>query len=76
VQDVELTLAEAAAVLSPPLSEKQLRQIVTILGWQPAGWRRNGRPGHPWPVYPAADLLRLHAALVPFLRGAVVTAGE
>lgn len=64
---VTLTLAEAAMVLDPPVSEQQLRQIVTALGWQPHGWRpRNGR-GHPWPEYDATQLIRLHAALLPFL---------
>jgi len=68
VEDVALTLAEAAAVLNPPLPEKHLRQIITILAWQPAGWRHTGQPGHPFPLYDWGDITRLHAALVPFLR--------
>ncbi len=64
---VTLTLSEAAQVLDPPMTERQLRQIITALGWQPGEWRRTGRIGHPFPAYPAADLMRLHAALVPFL---------
>jgi hypothetical protein len=66
VQAVALTLAEAAAVLEPPMAEQQLRQIVTALGWQPDAWRRTGRPGHPAPMYHAERLMRLHAALAPF----------
>jgi hypothetical protein len=65
---VALTLAEASQVLDPPVTEQQLRQIVTALRWQPDGWRRTGRAGHPFPVYDVAELLELHAALVPFLR--------
>jgi hypothetical protein len=65
--DAALTLAEAAQVLEPPISERQLRQIITALGWQPTGSRRNGRPGHPHPTYPAARLMKLHAALAPFV---------
>lgn len=65
---VTLTLAEAAAVLEPTITEQQLRQIITALGWQPSGHRRTGRRGHPFPEYDATDLLNLHAALVPFLR--------
>jgi hypothetical protein len=68
VQDVALTLSEAATILEPPIPEKHLRQIVTILGWQPTGWRRTGKPGHPHPEYSWADITRLHAALVPHLR--------
>jgi hypothetical protein len=67
VQAVALTLAEAAAVLEPPMAEQQLRQIVTALGWQPSGWRPRGGRGHPWPEYDAAQIIRLHAALLPFL---------
>ena len=64
---VTLTLSEAAAVLNPPVTEQQLRQIVSALGWKPAGNRHTGKRGRPWPVYNADELLRLHAALVPFL---------
>lgn len=64
---VALTLAEASQVLNPPLSERQLRQIIGALGWQPSGHRRNGRRGHPVFTYAAADLLALHAAVSPFI---------
>ncbi len=64
-----LTLAEAAAILQPPLTERQLRAIVTALAWQPSGHRRTGRAGRPAPAYDAAMLLRLGAALAPFTRG-------
>ena len=67
MQAVTLTLAEAAAILDPPLTEKQLRAIITQLGWPPDGHRRTGRIGHPWPTYDAAKLLQLHAALMPFM---------
>ena len=63
---VTLTLAEAAAVLDPPLSERQLRQIVHALRWPPAGHRYTGRAGRPAPMYSATRLMELHAALVPF----------
>jgi len=61
------TLAEAATILDPPLSEAQLRAIIRALRWQPGGHRRNGRPGHPAATYDAARLMRLHGALVPFM---------
>ncbi len=64
---VALTLGEAAQVLDPPMTEQQLRVIVTALRWQPRGWRRTGRIGHPYPVYDWAQIAGLHAALVPFL---------
>ena len=64
---VSLTLAEAAQVLNPPLTEQQLRAIITALRWQPEGWRRTGRIGHPYPTYPWEEIVGLHAALLPFL---------
>ena len=65
--DADLTLAEASAVLNPPMTEKQLRQIVRALGWQHAGTRPSGRAGHPPLTYDAARLMALHRALLPFL---------
>jgi hypothetical protein len=65
---VLLTLAEAASVLDPPLSERQLRAIVRELRWQPAGWRHAGTGrGHPVACYDWAQLSRLHTALLPWL---------
>jgi hypothetical protein len=66
VQAVTLTLAEAAAILDPPVTERQLRAIITALGWQPDGHRRNGRAGRPAPTYSATRLMELHTALLPF----------
>ncbi len=64
-----LTLAEAATLLDPPLTERQLRQIVTALRWQPADHRHNGRMsgGRPAAAYDAIELMKLHAALAPWL---------
>jgi hypothetical protein len=64
---VTLTLSEAAAVLDPPMTERQLRAIVSALGWQPCGTRRDGRSGRPAAQYDAAEVMRLHAALAPWL---------
>jgi len=62
-----LTLADAAAILDPPIGERQLRQIVTALRWQPCGHQGSGRPGHPRPLYDLTEIVKLHAALVPWL---------
>jgi hypothetical protein len=67
---VALTLSEAAAILDPPMSADQLRAIVTALGWKPAGNRHTGKRGRPWPVYDAGELLKLHAAIAPWLEKA------
>lgn len=64
---VGLTLAEAATVLEPAISEQQLRAIVRALGWQPADYRHTGRAGRPAPCYDAQAIMRLHEALTPFL---------
>lgn len=67
--DADLTLAEASEVLDPPMTERQLREIVHALRLKAVGTRPTGRSGHPYATYPAADIMRLHRALVPFLRG-------
>ena len=64
VQAVTLTLAEASEILEPAID---LAPVVKVLGWQPSGHRYTGRAGRPAPCYEAAKLMRLHAALVPFL---------
>jgi len=63
----DLTLAEAATILSPPITEQQLRAIISALGWRHSGARYTGRSGRPVLTYPWADLSGLHAALVPWL---------
>jgi hypothetical protein len=68
-EPVTLTLAEVASILDPPMAEWQLRLIaVRALGWRPDGYRHNGRPGHPTATFDAAELMALHAALLPFNR--------
>jgi 2-keto-3-deoxy-L-rhamnonate aldolase RhmA len=69
---VTLTLAEAAQVLDPPMTEQQLRAIVRALRWEPEGYRHTGRAGRPGARYDAGKILKLHAALVPFLGNNVV----
>jgi hypothetical protein len=64
---VAFTLREAATVLNPPVTERQLRAIVTALGWKPVSHRHTGRDGRPPACYPAERILQLHAAIVPFL---------
>lgn len=66
---LEFTLAEVAAVLQPPLTERQLYDIIHALGWKAAGTRKLGvgHRGRPYSTYPADELLKLHKALVPFI---------
>ena len=64
---VTLTLAEAAAILEPPIPEAQLRAIIVDgLRWKPDEYRFTGRSGRPRHAYNATRLMQLHAALVPF----------
>jgi len=65
--DAALTLAEAAQILDPPMTERQLRAIIGALGWQSAGTRPSGRRGRPAATYPWQQITELHAALVPWL---------
>ena len=61
------TLAEAAQILDPPMTEQQLRAIVHALGWQPDSQRYTGRAGRPTACYDATRLWQLHAAVAPFI---------
>jgi len=63
---VTLTLAEAAPLLDPPMTEQQLQAIVRALGWHPDGHRYTGRAGRPTARYDATRLMQLHAAVAPF----------
>jgi len=65
---VQLTLQEACAVLDPPMSEPQLRIIIRALAIQPTGRRHNGQAGRPIDTFEAAELMRLHGALTPWLK--------
>jgi hypothetical protein len=69
--DITLTIAEAAAILDPPMTEDQLHCIVRALGWRPDDRRRNGRPGPPAYAYDATRIMRLHSALIPFITNSV-----
>lgn len=64
---VTLTLAEAAQVLDPPMTERQLRMIVNALELPAAGRRRRAHTGRPLDTYDVAELMRIHAALTPWL---------
>lgn len=74
---VSLTLAEAATILDPPITEQQLRTIIRALRITPSGWRHPGSGrGHPIAAYPADQIFRLHAALSPWLTAVPVPAGN
>ena len=64
---VAFTIEEACQVLDPPLTPRQLRDIVHALRLQPAGRRRNGRAGRPVSVYDWAQITKLHQAVLPWL---------
>jgi len=65
--NLAFTLAEACEVLEPRWTEPQLRAVIGFLGWQPAGKRYTGRPGHPVATFDVARIMQLHRALVPFM---------
>jgi hypothetical protein len=58
---VTLTLTEAATLLDPPMTKRQLRRAITQAGLQPSGSRYTGRAGRPELRYDATALLRIHA---------------
>jgi len=64
---MQLTLAEASAIMRPYVAEEQLRQLIKTLGIKPAGTRRLGKRGRPHDTYDYTTLLQLHAAISQFL---------
>lgn len=67
MEKVTLTLAEASAVLSPPIAERALRDLIRALpAIRPAGLRRH-TGGRPAATFDMADILKVHAAVAPWL---------
>lgn len=64
---VAFTIEEACQILDPPLTPRQLREIIRAVGLEPTGRRRTGRRGHPHATYDAQQILKLHEVLAPFL---------
>jgi hypothetical protein len=65
--EVALTIDEVITLLDPPISRRQLADLIAALHIQPVGNRwRSGR-GRPALTYDAAELMRLHAAIAPWL---------
>jgi hypothetical protein len=64
-----MTLGELAELLDPPLTPVQLKHLVDALGIEPAGSRVTGGRGRPTFCYRASQLMKLHAAVVPFCTG-------
>jgi hypothetical protein len=62
------TIDEACNWLDPPIERRQLAELVKLLHVTPAGTRRQplGRPAF---TYDVAEIMRLHAALLPWLNG-------
>lgn len=54
-------------MLDPPVTAAQLQHLVTALGLEPSGYRRNGQPGRPLPCYDAEMIMRVHGAVAPWL---------
>ncbi|WP_190869027.1 hypothetical protein, partial [Actinomadura sp. RB99] len=57
------TAEDAADLLDPRMTVEQVRALILAAAIQPVGHRRTGRPGRPAPEYPAALILRAHAAI-------------
>jgi hypothetical protein len=65
--EVAFTIDEAATFLDPPITRDQLAGLIAALGIRPVGKRRQPGRGRPALTYEVAELMRLHAAVVPWL---------
>lgn len=66
-REVAFTIDEAIMVLDPPITYRQLAALIAALGIRPVGKRREPKRGRPRLTYDAAELMRLHAAVLPWL---------
>jgi hypothetical protein len=64
---VDFTVDEAASWLDPPISRDQLAALIAALGIRPVGKRRRPGKGRPALTYDAAELMRLHSAVIEWL---------
>lgn len=71
--EVALTIDEMITLLDPPITRRQLADVIAALRIQPVGKRWRSSRGRPALTYDAAELMRLHAAISPWL---VARAGE
>jgi hypothetical protein len=65
---VAFTIDEAVTVLDPPMTHRQLADLIAALRIRPVGKRPQPRRGRPTLTYDAAELMRLHAAVAPWLK--------
>ena len=63
-----LTVHELADLLDPPVTTRQVKCIVAIIGLKPCGYRHTGHPGRPAALYEARVIMEVHAVLMPWLR--------
>ena len=64
---VAFTVDEAVTVLDPPMTRRQLADLIRVLGIRAVGKRPQPRSGRPTLTYDAAELFQLHAAVAPWL---------
>jgi hypothetical protein len=58
---MDVTRSEAAVMVDPPMTERQIGTLITIAAIPPAGRRRRDSVGHPWSLYDAATIRQAHA---------------
>jgi hypothetical protein len=62
------SIEDAAALLHPPMTARQVRALIDFTGLAPIGRRPSGpRGGRPAAVYDPSALMRAHAVIVPLL---------
>src|SRR5260370_36451391 len=64
---VAVTVADAVTMLNPPMTDRQLRDILRALTIPPCGRRWTGGMGRPSDLYDWGEITRLHAAIAPRL---------
>ena len=67
MEGVAVTVADAVTMLNPPMTGRQLRDILRALTIPPCGRRWTGGMGRPADLYDWGEITRLHEAIAPWL---------
>jgi len=66
--EVAFTIDEAITLLNPPMTHRQLADLIAALRIRPVGKRPQPGKGRPTFTYNASELFKLHGAVTPWLR--------
>lgn len=58
---MEITRGDAAILLDPPMTTRQIGTLTAVAGIERTGWQRTGQIGHPLALYDRDAIVQAHA---------------